>query len=512
MPNLRLILGDQLSREISSLQDTCPGEDIILMLEVYQPTSRVRYHQQKLVLVFSAIRHFAQELGDAGFRVDYVKLDQEHNSGSFFQELQNAIQRHVVDQVVVTESSNWKLWQQMQSWQEKLGIPMEIREDTRFFCSREEFATWAKDRKELRMEYFYRMLRRKTGWLMEGDQPMGGQWNFDRENRKAIPKGVAIPNWKRFEPDPITREVMELVRVRFSDHFGELNSFGWAVTRREALIALEDFLQYSLPSFGDYQDAMKQGEDSLFHSTLSPYFNLGLLSPREVCEAALQAYQNGKAGLAAVEGFIRQILGWREFMRGVYWMKMPEYRNSNYFQATQPLPDFYWNGETELQCLLEAIVATRRNAYAHHIQRLMLTGNFALLSGIYPAEVEDWYLSVYADAYEWVEMPNTLGMGLYADGGMVASKPYAASGAYINRMSDYCQNCVYDPDIKLGERACPFNYLYWNFMMENEERLKSNPRMAMPYRTLARMPEEHRDQIRNQSQFFRSKFKIRDNK
>jgi deoxyribodipyrimidine photolyase-related protein len=347
---------------------------------------------------------------------------------------------------------------------------------------------------------------------MEGDQPMGGQWNFDRENRKAIPKGVAIPNWKRFEPDPITREVMELVRVRFSDHFGELNSFGWAVTRREALIALEDFLQYSLPSFGDYQDAMKQGEDSLFHSTLSPYFNLGLLSPREVCEAALQAYQNGKAGLAAVEGFIRQILGWREFMRGVYWMKMPEYRNSNYFQATQPLPDFYWNGETELQCLLEAIVATRRNAYAHHIQRLMLTGNFALLSGIYPAEVEDWYLSVYADAYEWVEMPNTLGMGLYADGGMVASKPYAASGAYINRMSDYCQNCVYDPDIKLGERACPFNYLYWNFMMENEERLKSNPRMAMPYRTLARMPEEHRDQIRNQSQFFRSKFKIRDNK
>lgn len=475
------------------------------MLEVYQPTSRVRYHKQKLVLVFSAMRHFAQELRDASFRVGYVKLDQDDNSGSFFQELQNAIQRHVVDQVIVTASSNWKLWQQMQGWQEKLGIPVEIREDSRFFCSREEFATWAKDRKELRMEYFYRTMRRKTGWLMDGDQPLGGQWNYDRENRKAIPRDVTIPTWRRFEPDSITREVMELVRVRFPNHFGELDSFGWGVTRREALVALEDFIQYSLPYFGDYQDAMKQGEDSLFHSTISPYINLGLLSPREVCEAALQAYQDGNAGLAAVEGFIRQILGWREFMRGVYWLHMPGYRNSNYFQATRPLPDFYWNGETEMRCLHEAIDATRRNAYAHHIQRLMLTGNFALLSGIDPAEVEGWYLSVYADAYEWVEMPNTLGMGLYADAGMVGSKPYAASGAYINRMSDYCQSCVYDPKIKLGERACPFNYLYWHFMMENEEKLKSNPRMAMPYRTLARMPDEQREQIKNQSRLFLEK-------
>ncbi len=505
MSSLRLLLGDQLSREISSLRDADPQEDIILMLEVYQPTSRVRYHQQKLVLVFSSMRHFAQELREDGFQVDYVSLDQDDNSGSFFQELQKAIQRHVVDQVIVTASSNWKLWQKMQGWQEKLGTPVEIRADSRFFCSREEFATWAKDRKELRMEYFYRTMRRKTGWLMDGDQPLGGQWNYDRENRKAIPRDVTIPTWRRFEPDSITREVMELVRVRFPNHFGELDSFGWGATRREALVALEDFIQYSLPSFGDYQDAMKQGEDSLFHSTISPYINLGLLSPREVCEAALQAYQDGNAGLAAVEGFIRQILGWREFMRGVYWLHMPGYRNSNYFQATRPLPDFYWNGETEMRCLHEAIDATRRNAYAHHIQRLMLTGNFALLSGIDPAEVEGWYLSVYADAYEWVEIPNTLGMGLYADGGMVGSKPYAASGVYINRMSDYCQSCVYDPKIKLGEQACPFNYLYWHFMMENEERLKSNPRMAMPYRTLARMPDEQREQIKNQSRLFLEK-------
>jgi len=472
------------------------------MLEVYQRTSRVRYHQQKLVLVFSAMRHFAQELRDVGYRVDYVAQDQAGNNGSFHQELLKAVNRYAVDRIIVTESSNWNLWRQMQGWQQKLGIPLEIREDTRFFCSREIFAAWAKDRKELRMEYFYRMLRRKTGWLMDGELPVGGQWNYDRENRKTIPKGVTLPAWRRFQPDAITQSVIELVRDRFPDHFGELGSFGWAVTRQDALAALEDFIHYNLPSFGDYQDAMQLGEDSLFHSTLSPYINLGLLSPREVCEAALLAYRDGTAGLTAVEGFIRQILGWREFMRGVYWLKMPGYRSSNYFQATRPLPDFYWSAETEMRCLHEAINATRRTAYAHHIQRLMLTGNFALLSGIDPVAVDNWYLSVYADAYEWVEMPNTLGMALYADGGVVGSKPYAASGAYIQRMSDYCQNCSYDPKIKLGEQACPFNYLYWNFLMENEERLKSNPRMAMPYRTLARMPEKQREQIKTQSQFF----------
>jgi deoxyribodipyrimidine photolyase-related protein len=355
------------------------------------------------------------------------------------------------------------------------------------------------------------MLRHKTGWMMDGEQPLGSQWNYDRENRKAIPRSVTIPAWRRFQPDPITQSVMKLVRVRFLDDFGELDSFGWAVTRQDALIALDDFIQNNLPSFGDYQDAMQQGEDSLFHATLSPYINIGLLSPREVCEAALQAYQQGSAGIASVEGFIRQILGWREFMRGVYWLKMPGYRSSNYFQAIRPLPDFYWNGNTDMNCLHESIDATRRNAYAHHIQRLMLTGNFALLSGIDPVEVENWYLSVYADAYEWVEMPNTLGMGLYADGGVVASKPYAASGAYINRMSNYCQKCVYDPKNKLGEKACPFNYLYWNFLMENEDKLKSNPRMALPYRNLELMSVELRNQIKNQSQLFFSSLEMRDN-
>lgn len=511
MPTLRLILGDQLSRETSSLRDLDPQRDIILMLEVYQPTSRVHYHQQKLVLVFSAMRHFAKELREAGYRVDYVALDQDGNSGSFYQELQKAVNRHAADQVIVTESSHWNLCQQMQSWQTKLGIPLEIREDSRFFCSHAEFEAWAKNRKEMRMEYFYRMLRRKTGWLMDGEQPVGGQWNYDRENRKAIPKGVALPAWRRFQPDAITQSVIELVRVQFSDHFGELDSFGWAVTRQDALIALDHFTQHLLPFFGDYQDAMQQDEDTLFHSTLSPYINLGLLCPREVCEAALLAYRDGTAGLAGVEGFIRQILGWREFMRGVYWLKMPGYRNSNYFQATRPLSDFYWTGDTEMNCLHKAIDATRRNAYAHHIQRLMLTGNFALLCGIDPVAVERWYLSVYADAYEWVEMPNTLGMALYADGGVVGSKPYAASGAYIQRMSDYCQNCAYDPKIKLGEKACPFNYLYWNFLMENEDKLKSNPRMAMPFRNLERMPSELRNQIKNQSLLFFLNLEMRDN-
>lgn len=481
------------------------------MLEVYHPGSRIRYHQQKLVLVFSAMRHFAKELREEGYQVDYVVLDQDDNSGSFFKELEKSLQRHSITQIIVTEPSHWKLRQQIQNWQSKLDIPMEIREDERFLCSHAEFEAWAKGRKELRMEYFYRAQRRKTGWLMDGDQPEGGQWNFDRENRKAIPKGVRIPGWRRFQPDSITREVMQQVRVRFHNHFGELDSFGWAVTRQEALIALQNFIQHSLPGFGDYQDAMQQSEDFLFHSALSPYINLGLLSPHEVGESVLQAYQQGKAGLAAVEGFIRQILGWREFMRGVYWLKMPGYRNSNYFQASRPLPDFYWNGQTNMNCLHEAIDATRRNAYAHHIQRLMLTGNFALLSGIDPVAVDNWYLSVYADAYEWVEMPNTRGMALYADGGLVSSKPYAASGSYINRMSDYCQNCIYDPKIKLGEKACPFNYLYWDFLIENEVKLKTNPRMAIPYRNLERMPIELRNQIKNQARLFTLILDISDN-
>ncbi len=502
MTALRLVLGDQLTRSLSALSDIDPAQDIVLMAEVHDETTYVRHHKQKVVLVLSAMRHFAESLRTEGLQVDYIRLDDDGNTGSFTGELGRALTRHEVDRVVATEPGEWRVWDMMQRWSAEFDLPVEIRSDDRFLCTREEFAEWADGRKQLRMEYFYRDMRRKTGWLMEGTKPEGGRWNYDVQNRKSLPDDVALPARRRFEPDATTREVMTLVEQQFADHFGDLEPFGWAVTREDALDALGHFVKDCLPQFGDYQDAMKAGEDFLFHSVVSPYMNIGLLEPTEVCEAALAAYHNDTAPLHAVEGFIRQILGWREYVRGIYWMHMPEYADSNFLEADRALPELYWTGQTNMRCLREAIGVTRRTAYAHHIQRLMVTGNFALLTGVAPAEVEEWYLMVYADAFEWVELPNTHGMALHADGGLLGSKPYAASGAYINRMSDYCGECAYDPKVKLGPRACPFNYLYWYFLIRNAERLRPNPRMAMPYRTLARMKSERRTRIVREAEEF----------
>jgi deoxyribodipyrimidine photolyase-related protein len=345
------------------------------------------------------------------------------------------------------------------------------------------------------MEYFYREMRRGYGVLMAGDQPEGGRWNFDAENRKPPPLRFHPQPPPRFAPDAVTRAVLDLVARRFADHFGDLEPFGWATTRADALAALDAFVRDHLPDFGDHQDAMARGEPFLHHATLSPYLNIGLLTPREVCAAAERAYAKGEAPLNAVEGFVRQILGWREYIRGVYWLKMPEYARSNALRAEQPLPWFYWSGETKLACVAEVVGQLRRHAYAHHIQRLMVTGNLALIAGFAPAQVEEWYLAVFADAFDWVELPNTHGMALFADGGVVGSKPYAASGAYINRMSNYCGDCFYDPKLKSGERACPFNPLYWDFLIRNRERLARNPRLAMPYRTLDAMSAARREEI-----------------
>ncbi len=502
---LRLVLGDQLTRSISSLQDIDPQRDVVLMVEVAEEATYVKHHKQKLVFIFSAMRHFAQSLRDEGIAVDYVRLTDAGNSGSFTGELHRAVQRYRPDRVVVTEPGEWRVWQMMQGWQEELSVPVDIREDNRFLCSRREFAQWARGRDTLRLEFFYRTMRQKTGWLMHGNQPEGGRWNYDVENRKPLPAGVHAPSPLRFPPDEMTYEVMEMVNERFAHHFGELKGFGWAVTREQALQALQHFVNHSLPHFGDYQDAMKSGQDFLFHSALSPYINIGLLLPREVCESAIRAYYEGQAPLQSVEGFVRQILGWREYVRGIYWLKMPEYEQTNTFNAHRPLPDFYWTAETDMHCVREVVCATQRNAYAHHIQRLMITGNFALLAGIEPKEVEEWYLLVYADAYEWVELPNTHGMALYADGGLMASKPYAGSGAYINRMSDYCKHCVYDVRQRTGERACPFNFLYWHFLMRNEAILRPNPRMSLPYQLLDRLSEQEKTQIRQQAEQFLSR-------
>lgn len=502
MKTLRLVLGDQLSRSVAALRDLDRARDVVLMAEVRDEATYVRHHKQKIVLVLSAMRHFAQSLRAEGVYVDYVELGDEGNCDSLTGELERALRRHSVDRIIVTEPGEWRVWDMMQSWEHAFGIPVEIRDDDRFLCSRSEFADWAKGRKSLRMGFFYRHMRRKTGWLMNGDEPEGGRWNYDPQNRKALPRNIKVPARRRFAPDAITRNVMTLVEERFADHFGDMALFGWGVTRADALAALRYFVTNCLRQFGDYQDAMKAGGDYLFHSVLSPYLNIGLLSPRETCEAALKAHKKQPMPLPALEGFIRQILGWREYIRGVYWTQMPAYRQTNFLKANRPLPDFYWTAKTTMKCLRETLDATRSNAYAHHIQRLMITGNFALLAGISPARVEEWYLVVYADAFEWVELPNTHGMALFADGGILGSKPYAASGAYIDRMSDYCTGCAFDPKIKLGSQACPFNYLYWYFLIVNQTRLKSNPRMAMPYRTLARMTAEHRRQIMQQAEEF----------
>ena len=484
---LRMILGDQLSPTLSSLSDLDPTQDIVLMAEVQAECTYVRHHAIKIVLVLSGMRHFARALAARGVRVEYVKLDDAENTQSLRGEFQRAVARHRPDRAVLTEPGEWRLADDMRHWQADFGVETDIRDDTRFFARIQDFLSWARDRRGLRMEFFYREMRRRSGYLMDGEKPVGERWNFDPENRNSLPKQVQAPATPQFPPDEITREVMELVASRFPAHVGDPADFSLPVTGEQARAALADFVENRLPSFGTWQDAMKTGEPVLFHALVSTSMNLGLLLPAEICDAAEAAYRSGHAPLNAVEGFIRQILGWREFVRGIYWANMPDYSTKNALDATRRMPWFYWSGETKMNCLHQSIGDTLKHAYAHHIQRLMITGNFALLAGLHPDDLDEWYLVVYADAYEWVEMPNTRGMALFADGGIMGSKPYAASGAYINRMSDYCKGCVYDVKDAVGSRACPFNYLYWDFFARHEKALSGNIRLAMPMKTLSRM-------------------------
>ncbi len=484
---LRVVLGDQCSATLSSLEGLDPAADTVLMAEVAGECTYVRHHQKKIVLVLSAMRHFARALRARGVSVHYTTLDDPENTHSLGGEVLRAVQRLRPDRVVVTACGEWRLAQEIAGWHEAAGVEVDIREDTRFLCRTREFRAWAHGKRSLRMEFFYRDMRRRYDLLMDDDQPIEGRWNFDAENRKRLPAGVTLPEPPHFQPDAITQDVIALVRDRFGDHFGTCDGFNLPVTAADARAALDDFVQNRLPQFGDWQDAMKIGAPTLFHALISTSLNVGLLQPLEVCQAAEAAFRAGRVRLNAAEGFIRQVLGWREFVRGIYWLKMPDYAALNALTATCKLPWFYWDANTRMNCLHHAIVDTRAHAYAHHIQRLMITGNFALLAGLDPAAVDEWYLIVYADAYEWVEMPNTRGMALFADGGVVGSKPYAASGAYINKMSDYCKACYYNVKDATGDRGCPFNALYWDFMARHAERFAGNQRMAMPLRTLAKM-------------------------
>jgi deoxyribodipyrimidine photolyase-related protein len=497
------ILGDQLSLDLSSLKRVRKADAILLMMEVTDETGYVRHHKKKIAYILSAMRHHAEALREAGWRVDYVTLEDPDNSGSFTGELARAVERHAPDRIVVTEAGEWRVQAMLESWETLFGLPVEIRGDDRFIATHAEFDAWAKERRELTMEWFYRDMRLKTGLLVDDKgKPVGGKWNFDKENRKPAQRDLTMPRPLSFAPDAITQDVLALVAARFDNHPGTLDGFDFAVTRADALRQRRHFLDHALPDFGAYEDAMLTDEPYLWHSVLSPYINSGLLDPLELCQAVAERYTAGKAPLNSVEGYIRQIIGWREFMRGIYWREGPDYVDRNFLGHKRDLPGWYWTGDTDMQCLKSAIGGTMRHAYAHHIQRLMITGNFALLIGADPKQVHQWYLEVYADAYEWVELPNTLGMSQFGDGGLVGSKPYVSSGAYINRMSDYCGRCRYDVGKRIGKDACPFNALYWDFLARHEDKLGRNRRLAMPYRNWAKQGEADRRATRRQAKGF----------
>jgi deoxyribodipyrimidine photolyase-related protein len=503
---LIVVLGDQLTPDIAALRGADRNHDVVLLAEVADETTYVRHHKKKIALVLAAMRHFAAELAADGWTVDHVSLTNPANSGSLAGEIERATVRHDSGRVVVTGPGEWRLQHAFEDLNERLAVPLTVVEDDRFLCSKSDFANWAAGRKQLRMEHFYRYMRKRLGVLMDGDAPTGGRWNFDRDNRKSLKRSrssdLNVAGPKKFAPDCTTKVVLHLVAQRFEGHFGTLRSFWFGVTRRQAEAALDHFIATGLPWFGDYQDAMLKEERFLFHGVLSLYLNIGLLDPILVCRRIESAYRDGTVPLNAAEGFIRQIIGWREYVRGIYWLKMPGYRDSNFLNHRRPLPEFYWSGETDMACLRATIGQTREEAYAHHIQRLMITGNFALLAGVDPRAVHEWYLTVYADAYEWVELPNTMGMSQYADGGLLASKPYVASGNYIDRMSDYCADCRYRVKDKTGPDACPFNYLYWDFLARHREALSDNPRLGPVYRNWKRMDTDRQAAIRDDAAHF----------
>ncbi|MGV0958477.1 MAG: cryptochrome/photolyase family protein [Limnohabitans sp.] len=505
--HLVLILGDQLNDDACALSDFDPQQDAIWMAEVDQESTHVVSSKQRTTVFLSAMRHHAAHLRGKGWHVIYSTLEDANNTGTLAGELKKTIRATRPERLIMTAPGEWRVLHNLRAVAREHTLDLEIRDDTHFFSTVRDFSLHSANRKSLRLEFFYREMRQKTGILMDGAKPVGGQWNFDASNRGSFGKqgpGM-LPQPTRFEADAITQEVMTLVQQRFAHHPGTLDTFGWPVTRAQALQALHEFITHRLPSFGLYQDAMWEGEVWLYHSHLSCALNLKLLHPREVVSAAEEAWRLGHAPLEAVEGFVRQILGWREYVRGIYWTHMPAYADLNSSHAQATLPDFYWTGQTDMACLRDAIQQTLAHGYAHHIQRLMVTGLYALLLGVHPKAVHAWYLGVYVDAVEWVELPNTLGMSQFADGGLMASKPYIASGKYIDRMSNHCKTCRFNPAESTGETACPFTTLYWDYLMRHAESLAKNPRMLMQLKNLNRLTPDERQAITAQAQDHRNK-------
>jgi deoxyribodipyrimidine photolyase-related protein len=480
MRRLLLVLRDQLDRDAALLADADPERDAIAMTEAPGGQRRFAEHKQRLALTWAAQRHFRDDLQARGFTVHYENATAADRSADVPAFLRRQIRAHEPDRVALTEPGRYGLLEALQAVAEEEGVPLDVHADDHFLCTHRAFEEWADGRKELTMEYFYREQRRAYDVLLTGDgDPVGGEWNFDEDNRESFgadgPQG--IPDPLDFDRDATTEAVLETVRTDHADAYGSLDTFTWPVTPAQAEAAVDDFIERRLPTFGDYQDAMWTEAPFLYHSRLSAALNLKLIDPLTVCQKAEAAYHDGHAPINAVEGFIRQILGWREFIRGVYWLYAPEYADRNALDATEDLPAFFWTGDTKMRCLQESVGQVVEHAYGHHIQRLMVVGLFGLLYGIDPQQMNEWHEAMYIDAWEWVSTPNMVGMALYADGGTVGTKPYTASGKYINRMSNYCQHCIYDPEQATGEEACPFTTLYWNFLDRHRERFSGNRRM-----------------------------------
>lgn len=505
MRNLCLVLGDQLDRDSRIFQQFDPAQDVIWMAEVAEESTHVWSHKQRIVLFLSGMRHFAEELLVANTPLEYWHL-QDHQFETFAAVLSHSLQQQKPEKVRLVRPGDYRVLQSIKQACEAQAILLEILQDQHFLSTPADFAKWAKGRKQLRMEYWYRELRKLYRILLEDDgKPVGGKWNYDQDNRKSFGKNAPenLPAPLVFDTDDITAEVMDLVEHRFENHPGSLEYFNWPVTPEQAETALQHFFQHALQNFGNYQDAMWTEEPFLFHSLLSAAMNVKLLHTLKVIKGAVKCYEQGMAPLNAVEGFVRQILGWREYVRGLYWLHMPAWQNFNVLQAEADLPAFFWTADTDMQCLHQSIQQTLQYGYAHHIQRLMVTGLFSLLYGVDPKQIHAWYLAVYVDAVEWVELPNTLGMSQYADGGLMASKPYAASGNYINKMSNYCKQCVYQPTQATGDKACPMTFLFWDFLERHQERFEKNPRMGFMLKNLHRKSEEERELIHKKTQEFR---------
>ena len=498
MRSLGLIFPDQLSKN-NLVYENLNKDDTLLYFEPVQTFYDIPHHKQKIIFLISSFRKLISNIN----RKNIIHKKISNRPSKLKDTLKELLQENEFNKLYVTKPSDFQTLKDLMFFCQINSIELIVLKDTKFICSNEDFQSWSTGKKSLIQEFFYRWIRKKYSILMDGDKPIGGKWNLDKDNRKgASAIKEEIPDRNNIKTDEVIIDVMVEVNEIFKDSFGDIDNFNWATTHDEAWEQMNWFYKVYFKNFGSYQDAMKSDEPFMFHSLLSAYLNAGLLDPMECVIEAEKLYSTENIPLNSVEGFIRQIIGWREFIRGIYWSNMPHYKELNYFKNSRKLPEFFWSGNTDMHCIQQSVDSTRKYAYAHHIQRLMVTGNFAMLAGISPSQICDWYLAVYIDAYEWVELPNTLGMATFSDGGVVGSKPYAASGKYINRMSNYCSSCIHNPKNTIEDDSCPFNYLYWNFLIENSNSLSSNPRMKLVYNTLGKFDDAFKEKVKLKSKIF----------